>query len=164
VLGHWAIAPDRDAPSAPGVYRQDARLAPLDAPRVIVAGLVFRDLALRVACRPDTGAAGEGCGLVFDAAGSDDYFEARADALEGVVRLVHVGAGEEREVATAPALTTPHVWHSLAVRTRGERIAVDWDGARVIDAVDWSRSGGRVGLATRADAVTSFDDLEVTAL
>jgi hypothetical protein len=164
VLGHWAVAPDRDAPSAPGVYRQDARYAPLDAPRVIVADLVFRDVSLRVACRPDAGVAGQGCGLVFDALGSDDYFVARADALEGVVRLVHVRAGEEREVAAAPALVTPHVWHALSVRTRGERIGVDWDGARALDAVDWSRTGGKVGLATRADAVTSFDDLEVTAL
>jgi len=67
------------------------RLALRGAP---VANLVFRDLALRVACRPDAGTAGEGCGVVFDAAGSDDYFEAHADALEGVVRLVHVRGGE----------------------------------------------------------------------
>ncbi len=163
VLGRWGVARDRDAPSPPGVYRQDERLAPTDAPRVLVADLFFCDLALRVSCRPDSGTAGEGCGLVFDALGEDDYFVARADALEGVVRLVHVRAGEEREIASAPALVTPHVWHSLAVRAHAEKLAVDWDGARILEAVDWTRTGGKVGLATSADAVTSFDDLEAVA-
>jgi hypothetical protein len=163
VLGHWGITHDPDAPSPPGVYRQDERRAPLDAPRVLVSNLVFRDVSLRVRCRPDSGATGEGCGLVFDARGSDDYFVARADAIEGAVRLVHVRGGEEREVASAPALVTPHVWHDLSVRTRAERVVVDWDGAHVLDAVDWTRQGGKIGLTTTADAVTSFDDLEVVA-
>ena len=163
VLGHWGIAQDADAPSPPGVYRQDARYAPTDAPRVIVGDLFFRDVTLRVRCRPDSGTAGEGCGLVFDARGSDDYFVARAEALEGVVRLVHVRAGEAREIAAAPALVAPHVWHAFALHTRGERVTVEWDGEGILDAVDWSRTGGNIGLATSADAVTSFDDLEAVA-
>jgi hypothetical protein len=163
VLGRWGIAKDRDALSPSGVYRQDARYAPTDSPRVVVSNLVFRDLTLRVACRPDSGAAGEGCGLLFDARGVDDYFVARADALENAVRLVHVHGGEEREVASAPALVTPHVWHAMTVRTRAERVIVEWDGATVLDAADYARTGGKIGLATIADAVTSFDDLEVVA-
>jgi hypothetical protein len=163
VLGHWGIARDDDAPSPPGVYRQDARFAPSDAPRVLVSNLVFHDLTLRVSCRPDAGVAGEGCGLVFDARGSDDYFVVRADALDGAVRLLHVHGGEEHEVASAPAVVTPHVWHTMTVQTRGERVVVDWDGAVALDAVDWALAGGKIGLTTSADAVTSFDDLEVVA-
>jgi hypothetical protein len=163
VLGHWAIVGDADAPSAPGVYRQDSRYSGSDTPRVLVSDLVFRDLAAHVRCRPDAGVAAEGCGLVFDARGSDDYLVARADAIDHTVRLVRVQAGEEREIASAPALVTPHVWHELALRTRGERIAVDWDGVRVVEAVEWTRGGGKIGLATSADAVSSFDDLEVVA-
>lgn len=163
VLGRWDTAKDADAPSPPGVYRQDARYAPTDSPRVLVSNLVFRDLTLRVSCRPDSGAAGEGCGLIFDARGQDDYFVVRADALENAVHLVHVRGGEEREVASAPALVTPHVWHAMTVRTRAERVLVEWDGARVLDAADYARTGGKIGLATSADAVSSFDDLEVVA-
>jgi hypothetical protein len=163
VLGHWSIAQDDDAPSPPGVYRQDVRLAPDDVPRVLVSDLVFRDLSVSVRCRPDAGIVAEGCGLVFDAQGSDDYFVVRAEALQGVVRLVHVRGGEERDVAEAPALVTPHVWHSMTVRTRAERVSIEWDGAPVLDAVDWTRAGGKIGLSTSADAVTSFDDLEAVA-
>jgi hypothetical protein len=163
VLGHWRIARDDDAPSPPGVYRQDARYAPNDAPRVVVSNLFFRDAWLAVRCRPDAGTEGQGCGLVFDARGSDDYFVVRADALDAVVRLVHVRGGEEREVASSPALVTPHVWHALRVHARAERVTVEWDGDLVLDAVDWTLAGGRIGLATTADAVTSFDDLEAIA-
>ncbi|HEX8789920.1 MAG TPA: hypothetical protein VF765_03140 [Polyangiaceae bacterium] len=163
MLGHWGVQPDADATSLPGVYRQDVRFGPLDAPRVLVRGLAFGDLDASVRCRVDAGAIAQGCGLVFDARDSDRYFVARADAVEGTVSLVHVTSDGEREVAHARALVTPHVWHSLAVQARGEQIVVTWDGERVIAAVDWAREGGRIGLATIADAVTSFDDLEVTA-
>jgi hypothetical protein len=163
VLGDWGIHPDLDATSLPGVYRQDVRFGPLDVPRVLVRGLAFGDLDASVRCRVDAGATAEGCGLVFDARDSDRYFVARADALDGAVRLLHVTSAGEREVAHAVAIVTPHVWHTLAVHARGEQIVVEWDGQRVIAAVDWAREGGRIGLATVADAVTSFDDLEVTA-
>ena len=163
VLGDWGVRPDDDAASLPGVYRQSSSFGALDAPRVLVRGLTFGDLDASVRCRPDSGFAAEGCGLVFDARDSDRYFVVRADALGGVVRLLHVTADGEREIAHAAAPVTPHVWHALAVRTRGEQVMVEWDGQRLIAAVDWAREGGRVGLATEADAVTSFDDFEVTA-
>jgi hypothetical protein len=163
VLGHWGLAQDDDAPSPPGVYRQDVRLAPGDAPRVLVSDLFFQDVSVSVRCRPDSGMIAEGCGLVFDARGSDDYFVVWAEALQGVVHLVHVRSGEESDVAEAPALVTPHVWHSMMVRTRGERVSVEWDGAQVLGAVDWTRAGGKIGLATAADAITSFDDLDAVA-
>lgn len=163
VLGDWGVHPDGDATSLPGVYRQDSRFGPLDVPRVLVRGLAFGDVDATVRCRADAGATAEGCGLVFDARDSDRYFVARADALEGAVRLLHVTSDGEREIARVKALVTPHGWHTLAVHARGEQILVEWDGQRVIAAVDWAREGGRIGLATVADAVTSFDDLEVTA-
>lgn len=163
VLGDWGVRADADATSLPGDYRQSSRFGPLDVPRVLVRGLSFGDLDATVRCRPDSGVMAAGCGLVFDARDSDRYFVARADALEGSVRLVHVTSDGEREIARAAALVTPHVWHTLAVHARGEQVVVEWDGQRVVTAVDWAREGGRVGLATVADAVTSFDDLEVTA-
>ena len=163
VLGGWSVHPDADATSLPGVYRQDLRFGALDVPRVLVRGLSFGDLDATVRCRADSGATAEGCGLVFDARDSDRYFVARADAIEGVVRLLHVTSDGEREIAHAAAVVTPHVWHTIAVHARGEQVVVEWDGQAVIAAVDWAREGGRIGLATAADAVTSFDDLEVTA-
>jgi hypothetical protein len=163
VLGGWGAQEDADATSLPGVYRQDLRFGPLDTPRVLVRGLTFGDLDASVRCRADAGITAEGCGLVFDARDSDRYFVARADAIEGVVRLLHVTGDGEQEVAHAAALVTPHVWHTLAVHARGEQVVVEWDGQRLIAAVDWAREGGRIGLATVADAVTSFDDFEVTA-
>jgi hypothetical protein len=163
VLGDWGVQPDADATSLPRVYRQSLRFGPLDAPRVLVRGLSFGDLDATVRCRADSGVTAESCGLVFDASDSDRYFVARGDAVDGTVRLLHVTRDGEREIAHAAALVTPHVWHTIAVHARGEQMVVEWDGQRVIVAVDWAREGGRVGLATAADAVTSFDDLEVTA-
>jgi hypothetical protein len=163
VVGDWGVEPDDDAVSAPATYRQTRAYGAFDEPRVLVRGLAFRDLDLSVRCRIDAGQDARDCGLVFGAVDADRYLVARADALLGVVRLVHQQPGDAREIDRGGAMVTPHVWHTLAVHVRGPRIAVEWDGQVVLSAADWSLPEGRIGLATTADATASFDDLAVTA-
>jgi hypothetical protein len=50
-------------------------------------------------------------------------------------------------------------WHRMAVAVEGDRIRVRLDGKLLIDAEDDHIEGrGGVGLWTKADAVTAFDD------
>lgn len=51
------------------------------------------------------------------------------------------------------------VWHTIRVEFRGHRFTVSFDGKKVIEATDDSfRAAGRVGVWTKADSVTHFDD------
>ena len=55
-------------------------------------------------------------------------------------------------------------WHELRAQARGDRFAIYWDGKNVLESPDATfASPGRVGLWTKADSVTLFDDLVVTA-
>ena len=51
-------------------------------------------------------------------------------------------------------------WHTLEVTAQGSTLEVSWDGRMVIQASDTTFAKGKVGLWTKADSVTAFDDLE----
>ena len=164
VLGRWAVQADLRAPSAPNVLRQDGRYGPRDAPRIVVDDIAFADADARVKCRPESFEPTDACGVMFELASSDDYLLARAEAERGVVRLVHVEDGVERQIAAAPADVMPRIWHELRVKQRGARIEVEWDGAHVLDARhDDGVVAGRVGLWTKGGSNVSFDDFVVSS-
>ena len=163
LLGEWKIEVEATAPSASHVLRQTGTFRGPDFPRIVVQGQTFGDLTLRVRCRPESGRIDQACGVVFRLQDGDDYYLARANALEGNVRLYRVVKGDRQQLASADAKVTSNAWHGLAVTARGRKLEVRWDGALVIEASDASFAAGRIGLWTKADSVTAFDDLEAVA-
>ena len=163
VLGNWKIESEPSAPSAPNVLRQTGSFESPDFPRVIVWDLTFTDLALRVRCRPEAGRTDQACGLLFRAKASDAYYVARANALEGNVRLYEVVGGRREQLASSDLDVTSGEWHTLEVEARGTSLSVSWDGREVISATDATFDTGKIGLWTKADSVTAFDDLEARA-
>jgi hypothetical protein len=163
ILGNWAAESDPTAPSAPNVLRQTGAFKNADFPRVIVKSLTFTDLTVRVRCRSETGEIDRACGIVFRAKDSDNYYLTRANALEDNVRLYHVVNGDRQEFASADLAVTAGQWHTLEVTARGTKLGVAWDGRPVLDAIDATFTNGKIGLWTKADSVTAFDDLEAVA-
>jgi hypothetical protein len=163
VLGNWTTESDPIAPSAPNVLRQTGAFKSPDYPRVIVKSLTFTDVTVRVHCRPEKGEIDRACGIVFRAKDSDNYYLARANALEDNVRLYHVVNGDRQEFASADLTVTTGQWHTLEVTARGTQLGVSWDGHPVLEASDATFTKGKIGLWTKADSVTAFDDLEAVA-
>jgi hypothetical protein len=125
----------------------------------------MRDLRLEVRCKPVSGKTDQACGLVFRYRDSDNYYVARANALEDNVNLYHVVKGRRREIKGWNGKVAPNAWHTLAIEARGNRLQVFWEGRPIIDATDDTfRDAGRVGVWTKADSVTYFDALSATPL
>jgi hypothetical protein len=162
VLGTWGAAAESTAPSAPNVMRQSGKAGSGDFPRAVVKGLVFGDGAVKVRCRPESGSGDQACGLMFRLADSDNYYLTRANALEGNVRLYRVVKGDRQQFATADATVKSGEWHALEASAKGSQLTVKWDGTQVISASDATYQSGKIGLWTKADSVTAFDDLEAT--
>jgi len=156
VLGAWTVTPEH-------ALHQQGSYGSGDFPRLVLKDLTFEDFTLSVRCRPESGSTDQACGVMFRLVDSDNYFVTRANALEGNVRLYRVVDGDRQQFATADAPVAGNAWHTLGVVARGTSITVRWDGADVITATDATFARGKVGLWTKADSVTSFDDLEVTA-
>jgi hypothetical protein len=162
--GRWVVKAAEGAPSGANVLAQvdtdntDYRfpVAVADEPRL-------RDLKLSVRCKPVSGKVDQACGLVFRFRNAKNYYVARANALENNVRLYYVKNGRRRQIASYSGKVTSGEWHELAVTARGEDFEVRYDGKKVIGARDKTFSApGRIGVWTKADSVTYFDDLTVS--
>ena len=85
-----------------------------------------------------------------------------ANALENNVRIYYVKEGNRRQFAGWNGKVTSGEWHDLRVDAKGDHFEVSYDGKKVIDATDKSfPDAGKIGLWTKADSVTYFDNLTV---
>ena len=106
----------------------------------------LKDLRLEVRCKPVSGKTDEACGLVFRYRDPDDYYVARANALEDNVNLYHVVKGRRRQIKGWSGKVAANAWHALAIEARGDRLQVFWEGKPIIDARDDTFSdAGKVG-------------------
>jgi hypothetical protein len=160
VSGSWAVRPETDAPSPPFALCQTANAR---WPVLLLSSDVYADLDLSTRFKPISGREDQAGGLVFRAQDGTSYFVTRANALENNVRLYTMRGDNRTEIAGANRQVASGVWHELAVEVRGDRIRVRYDGEWVIDHQDASFSAGRIGMWTKADSVTCFDDVVVTA-
>ncbi len=125
----------------------------------------FSDVDVTVRFKPISGSEDASGGLLFRAKDEKNHFLVRANALETNFRLYTVKDGKRGQIAStkvsAPALGN---WHTIRVVAKGVKIQAYLDGKLLIDHEDKSFSEGWVGLWTKADSVTEFDDLEISGV
>jgi hypothetical protein len=161
----WVVMVDPTAPSKPNVVAQtSADATDYRFPLLIADEGSFKDLELSVRFKAVSGDVDRAGGLVFRLKDANNYYIVRANALEDNYRLYHVVEGNRRQFAGANFKVTSGEWHELRVECVGNKIICYYDGAKKIEAADETfKDAGRVGLWTKADSVTYFDNLSVTA-
>jgi hypothetical protein len=164
--GRWIVKAAADAPSAGNVLAQtDTDATDMRFPVAVADGPSLRDVRLSVRCKAISGKVDQACGLVFRYKDENNYYVTRANALEGNVRLYHVKDGRRKQFASWSGEVKGNAWHELRVDARGEHLEVYFNGAKVIDANDKTfPDAGKVGVWTKADSVTYYDDLSATSL
>jgi hypothetical protein len=161
----WVALGDPSAPSQPNVVAQTS----VDStdyrfPLLIADDGSFRDLDLTVKFKAVSGEVDQAAGLVFRLKDANNYYIVRANAKEDNYRLYRVVAGRRRVFAGANLEVTSGQWHELRVTGIGNKIVCYYDGAKKIEAIDDTfKNAGKVGLWTKADSVTYFDDFRVIA-
>ena len=177
-FGHTAKtgAPGKWVVQADGT---DKYLAQLDAdstrsrfPVAVRTDVNAADVDLSVRFRPVSGRVDQAAGLVWRFQNEDNYFIVRANALENNVVLYKVQKGTRTDLAVKgegrtygkPAQVPSGQWSTLRVVATGPRFEVYFNGAKLYEVEDTTfAQAGRVGVWTKADSVTHFDDLTVTA-
>jgi hypothetical protein len=161
----WTVTADPTAPSKPNVVAQTST-AQTDYrfPLLISDEGSFQDLDLSVKFKAVSGSIDRAGGLVFRLKDPNNYYIVRANALENNYRLYHVVNGRRSQFAGANLKVTSGEWHELRVEAIGNKITCYYDGNKKIEATDDTfKDAGKIGLWTKADSVTHFDDLKVTA-
>jgi hypothetical protein len=160
----WTVA-DTTAPSKPNVVTQTSTdQTDYRFPLLISDEGSFQDLDLSVKFKAVSGNTDRAGGLVFRLKDPNNYYIVRANALENNYRLDHVVNGRRSQFAGANLKVTSGEWHELRVEAVGNKITCYYDGSQKIEATDETfKDAGKVGVWTKADSVTSFDDLKVVA-
>jgi hypothetical protein len=164
--GRWSVVVDKDDSRAGRVLSQlDDDSTSYRFPVAIAETVSLRDLRLTVRCKPVSGKVDQACGLVFRHQDQNNYYVVRANALENNVRLYYVKNGNRQQFAGWDGPVASGVWHEITVQAQGERFEVYWNGQKIITAADKNfLNPGKIGMWTKADSVTYFDDLRVDAL
>jgi hypothetical protein len=158
--GKWLVETAEDAPSGKNVLAQrDGDTTDYRFP-IAYTGPALKDLRLSVKCKPVAGKGDQGCGLLWRLKDPDNYYIARANALEDNVHLYRVVGGRRIRFAGWDGKVASGAWHELAVEMIGDHIQVFYEGKKVIDARDPTfTEAGKFGVWTKADSIIQFDDL-----
>jgi len=159
-VGRWTTVTDASAPSGPRALAQEAKgsdaqfnVLLLDAPRP-------RNLDLSVRLRAVAGRIDQGGGLVWRARDEKNYYVARYNPLEDNYRVYTVKAGLRHMLASARVRVDHKAWHEVRVTMLDARIQCFLDGKRWLNVRDHTfDAAGHIGLWTKADAQTHFDQL-----
>jgi hypothetical protein len=119
---------------------------------------------VEVRFKPVSGREDQAGGVVWRWKDGDNYYVARANALENNVSLYHTIGGSRKTIKYVDAPVAANRWHALRVAFQGDHIAVVLDGKTYIELDDAHIAGaGAVGVWTKADSVTAFDDFSFGA-
>jgi hypothetical protein len=157
--GQWAVRPESDAPSQPNALCQTGQA---DFPAIGLDAGPYSDLSLVTRFKPISGKEDQAGGLIFRVQDKDNYYIARGNALEdNVIFFIYVAA-RRSQLKAADAPVKNGVWHELRVDVRGNAFTASLDGKQVVDVTDDRYPTGGIGLWTKSDSETCFDEVELT--
>lgn len=152
----WEVVADNSAPSQPNVLRQSGQAT---FPVCIKEDTRLKDGFVEVKFKPVAGKKDQAGGVIWRCLDADNYYIARANALEDNVTIYHTIKGRRVAFKNVDHKVAPGVWHTLRVDFQGNQFTVTFDGQKVIEAADDSfPDAGKVGVWTKADSLTLFDD------
>ena len=164
--GIWKVLEDSTAPSGTHVLAQTSSYgAGYHFNLAVAQDTDYKDLEIEVKFKAIKGREDRGGGPVWRYRDANNYYICRANPLESNYRVYKVEKGVRKMLGSARVKIPSGVWHSLRVVQKGNHIQCWYDGKKYLDVVDDTfPNSGKIGLWTKADAVTYFDNLEVSSL
>lgn len=160
----WKVVEDKTAPSGKGHALAQTAEGPRPLFNICVADdTSFKDLDASVKFKAVKGKIDQGGGIVWRYQDADNYYVARYNPLEENFRVYKVVGGKRNQLATEEGVKAPAgQWQTLTIRQVGDRIECLLDGKLLLKAEDGNiGKAGKVGLWTKADAQTHFDELHI---
>jgi hypothetical protein len=169
---HWEILKDPSAPSPPNVLAQiSSDSNEVRGPLAILNKVNVKDGDLSVKIKPVSGNKDRAGGLVWRYQDPDNYYLLQAESLRNHIVLYKVKDSKRTPLVAKgmPPRTygvehpvPANQWSVLKVQFRGPLFSVYFNHRRLFQVVDSTFADtGKVGLSTRADSVTYFDDFRI---
>jgi hypothetical protein len=169
--GAWSVRRDDASPERGNVLAQtDTDATSYRFPIAVVDDVSAADVDVSVRFRPVTGRVDQAAGLVWRYRDANNYYIVRANAIEGNIVLYKVENGKRTDLPLKGTGRTygkktevpKNTWSQLGVIARGPLFTVSSNGQGLYQVEDMTfTSAGKVGVWTKADSVTYFDDLTI---
>ena len=165
LAGRWEVVEDVSADGARALAQLSQDNTDYRFPLAIYMPTVPSDIEARIRFKAISGSVDQAGGVAIRLQSAQNYYLARANALEDNVRFYRVRGGRREELAGANVRVVAGEWHTLSLRAQGNRFVITFDGKALIDTQDETFSTpGKVALWTKADSVTRFDRIEIIPL
>jgi len=152
----WSVVQDSTAPSPPAVLKQSGQA---NYCWCVDTNVSLQDGFVSVQFKPISGKEDQAGGLIWRWQDGDNYYVARANALEDNVTIYHTVKGVRKEHGRKDVKVTPNQWHTLRVDFKASHFTVTFDGQPALSWDDETfKNPGAIGVWTKADSVTLFDD------
>src|SRR5256712_6933138 len=152
----WTVEKDDTAPSKPNVLKQSGQAT---YPVCIKEDTNLKDGFVEVKFKAVSGKEDQAGGLIWRARDSNNYYVARANALEDNVTIYDTVNGRPTERKRTRGKVASDQWHTLRIDFQGSHFTVTFDGKKALEWDDQTfKDSGKVGVWTKADSVTLFDD------
>jgi hypothetical protein len=158
VDGQWAVEDLAGAPSGRRVLVQRATKNQFNV--IVAPAGPFTDVDVTVKFKPISGQEDASGGIVFRFT-DGKYYVIRANALEDNFRLYSYDRGRSQLASASVKAPALGQWHAVRVVALGDHIQGWLDGKLLLDHRDAQFKSGRVGVWTKADSITAFDDLMI---
>jgi hypothetical protein len=161
----WTVESDETAPSQSKVIKQSGRAT---YPLLLKDDTSIRDGFIEVKFKALAGSEDRAAGVVWRAKDANNYYVARANALEDNFVLYKTVNGSRspldivgRKGGYGVSVPVPaNIWHSLRIDFKGTRFTASFNGKQMFEVEDSTfTEAGKVGLWTKADSVTLFDEV-----
>jgi hypothetical protein len=159
------VESDSTAPSKLTVLRQSGRAT---YPLILKNDTNIKDGFVEMKFKAIAGSEDRAAGIVWRAKDANNYYVVRANALEDNVVLYKTVKGTRSSLdivgrkggygvnAAVPSGT----WHTLRIDFKGPRFTVSFNDKQLFEVEDSTfTEAGKVGLWTKADSVTLFDEV-----
>jgi len=152
----WSVEADSTAVSQSNVLKQSGNGT---YPWCVKKDVSMKDGYVEVRFKPVAGSEDQAGGIIWRWQDGENYYITRANALEDNVTIYHTVQGVRRAFKSVDLKVASNQWHTLRVDFAGNQFKVTFDGTVAFEAADDTFKGpGAVGVWTKADSVTVFDD------
>jgi len=163
--GKWTVVGDPTAAKGRAIAQIGKDRTDYRFPLAVYKPFSGKNLEISVRFKPVAGTVDEAGGVALRLLTPDDYYVARANALEDNVRFYRVVKGKREQLASANTKVSANQWHTLTLKAEGDRFTVSFNGKALISAQDGTfPDAGKVALWTKADSVTYFDTISIRPL
>ncbi|HJP69916.1 MAG TPA: hypothetical protein VJ846_13550 [Sphingomicrobium sp.] len=163
--GKWVVQEDASAESKRVLAQIDRDPTDYRFPLAIYGPTFPSDVEVTTRLKPVSGKVDQAGGVIVRLIDRNNYYLARANALENNVHFYRVVHGNRQELAGADIKVAKGVWHTLTLRAEGDRFSISFNGKVLFMHTDRTfNSPGKIALWTKADSVTRFDWIDIRSL